>query len=177
MSPWSGDPHPGDPTGTSYRSWIASVFKHPHRTLADRWLPYVPAQICGKAVAAEGRVAAVVHTAGVSAATSTVQKIMQVDLAGTAHVIDAFETVATRGTSLVCVASMAGHYASLSHEDEWALATAPTGDLLSLDVVATVGRTGRPRTSSPNGATRSEPRPRPWRGTGAAPASTRSGRG
>ncbi|MGV9376271.1 SDR family oxidoreductase [Nonomuraea sp. NPDC003707] len=91
------------------------------------------------AAAAEGRVAAVVHTAGVSAATSTVQKIMQVDLAGTAHVIDAFETVATRGTSLVCVASMAGHYASLSHEDERALATAPTGDLLSLDVIATVG--------------------------------------
>jgi NAD(P)-dependent dehydrogenase (short-subunit alcohol dehydrogenase family) len=91
------------------------------------------------AAAAEGRVAAVVHTAGVSGATSTAQKIMQVDLAGTAHVIDAFETVATRGTSLVCVASMAGHYASLSHEDERALATAPTGDLLSLDVITTVG--------------------------------------
>ncbi|MEU9361041.1 SDR family oxidoreductase [Streptomyces sp. NPDC048301] len=86
-----------------------------------------------------GRVAAVVHTAGVSAATSTVQQIMRVDLAGTAHVIDAFRAVATRGTSLVCVASMAGHYATLRHADEVRLATAPAGELLSLDVVTTVG--------------------------------------
>ncbi|MFI7131102.1 SDR family oxidoreductase [Nonomuraea sp. NPDC050153] len=96
------------------------------------------AELAG-AAAAEGRIGAVVHTAGVSAATSTVRKIMEVDLAGTAHVIDAFEPVATRDTSLVCVASMAGHYASLSHEDERALATAPSGDLLSLGVIATVG--------------------------------------
>ncbi|MFD8802188.1 SDR family oxidoreductase [Streptomyces atroolivaceus] len=87
----------------------------------------------------EGRVTAVVHTAGVSAATSTVQKIMQIDLAGTAHVIDAFTAVATRGTSLVCIASMAGHYATLSHADERQLATAPVDDLLSLDVVTSAG--------------------------------------
>ncbi|MEV6313084.1 SDR family oxidoreductase [Streptomyces sp. NPDC051840] len=86
-----------------------------------------------------GRVAAVVHTAGVSAATSTVQQIMRVDLAGTAHLIDAFRAVATRGTSLVCVASMAGHHATLSQADEVRLATAPAGELLSLDVVTSVG--------------------------------------
>ncbi|MFF5075516.1 SDR family oxidoreductase [Actinoplanes sp. NPDC000266] len=85
--------------------------------------------------AAAGPITAVVHTAGVSAATSTVDKIMAVDLAGTAHVIDAFQAVATRGTSLVCIASMAGHYASLSPEQERALATAPTDQLLALDVV------------------------------------------
>jgi NAD(P)-dependent dehydrogenase (short-subunit alcohol dehydrogenase family) len=88
---------------------------------------------------ATGRVTAVVHTAGVSPATSTVRKILQIDLAGTAHVIDAFTRVATRGTSLVCVASMAGHYATLSHEDERKLATAPAGELLSLDVVTSLG--------------------------------------
>ncbi|MEV6348297.1 SDR family oxidoreductase [Actinoplanes sp. NPDC051851] len=88
-----------------------------------------------EAAAAEGRIVAVVHTAGVSAATATVEKIMQVDLAGTAHVIDAFEQVATRGTALVCIASMAGHYAALQHVDERALATAPTAELLTLDVV------------------------------------------
>ncbi|CED89948.1 family 43 glycosylhydrolase [Actinomyces succiniciruminis] len=44
--PWSeqGDPHAGDITGTSYRSQISSVFRHPGKqdlyiALADRWLP------------------------------------------------------------------------------------------------------------------------------------------
>ncbi|MGW0433405.1 SDR family oxidoreductase [Micromonospora sp. NPDC003197] len=91
-------------------------------------------------IAAEaGRVTAVVHTAGVSAATSTAQQILQVDLLGTAHVIDAFGPVAARGASLVCVSSMAGHYAQVSRADEVALATAPTEALLGLDVVTTVG--------------------------------------
>jgi NAD(P)-dependent dehydrogenase (short-subunit alcohol dehydrogenase family) len=92
-----------------------------------------------EAAAAEGRLAAVVHTAGVSASTSTARKIMEVDLLGAAHVIDAFEAVATRGTALVCVASMAGHYATLSRDQEAALAMAPTAELLSLDVVRSVG--------------------------------------
>ncbi|MEV6347613.1 SDR family oxidoreductase [Actinoplanes sp. NPDC051851] len=89
--------------------------------------------------AAEGRIAAIVHTAGVSAATATVDQIMRVDLAGTAHVIDAFEPVVGRGSSLVCVASMAGHYASLSATDEQALATAPSSELLALPVLGSVG--------------------------------------
>jgi len=44
--PWTvlNDPHPGDPTRSSYQSQISSVFKHPHKqdlyiALADRWLP------------------------------------------------------------------------------------------------------------------------------------------
>ncbi|BEL07373.1 SDR family oxidoreductase [Actinoplanes sichuanensis] len=85
--------------------------------------------------AGSGRVAAVVHTAGVSAATSTVRTIMEVDLAGTAYLIDAFEAVATSGTAVVCVASMAGHYAQLSPADEQALATEPADRLLESDVV------------------------------------------
>ncbi len=88
-----------------------------------------------EAAAGAGRLTAVVHTAGVSAATSTVRKIMEVDLLGTAHVIDAFEQVATRGTAVVCVASMAGHVARLTEEQEQALATAPAAELLDLDVV------------------------------------------
>ncbi|MFF2327102.1 MULTISPECIES: family 43 glycosylhydrolase [unclassified Streptomyces] len=45
--PWTvlGDPHPGDPTGTSFRSQVTSVFRHPGKrdlyiALADRWLPH-----------------------------------------------------------------------------------------------------------------------------------------
>ena len=46
--PWKvlGNPHPDDPTRTSFQSQISSVFKHPHKkdlyiALADRWLPKV----------------------------------------------------------------------------------------------------------------------------------------
>jgi NAD(P)-dependent dehydrogenase (short-subunit alcohol dehydrogenase family) len=42
------------------------------------------------AVASAGRVDAVIHTAGVSPVTATARQIYQVDLLGTAHVIDAF---------------------------------------------------------------------------------------
>ena len=44
--PWTllNDPHPTDPTRTSFQSQVSSVFKHPHKedlyiALADRWLP------------------------------------------------------------------------------------------------------------------------------------------
>ncbi|WP_371551866.1 SDR family oxidoreductase [Streptomyces sp. NBC_00554] len=82
------------------------------------------------AAGAAGRVDAVVHTAGVSPVMATARQIYEVDLLGTAHVIDAFLPVASAGTSLVCVASMAGHFASLSADLERHLATAPTDELL-----------------------------------------------
>jgi hypothetical protein len=44
--PWTvlNDPHPDDPSRSSYQSQISSVFRHPHKqdlyiALADRWLP------------------------------------------------------------------------------------------------------------------------------------------
>jgi hypothetical protein len=44
--PWRvlNNPHPDDPTRTSYQSQVSSVFRHPHKqdlyiALADRWLP------------------------------------------------------------------------------------------------------------------------------------------
>jgi NAD(P)-dependent dehydrogenase (short-subunit alcohol dehydrogenase family) len=77
-----------------------------------------------------GRVDAVIHTAGVSPVTATARRIYQVDLLGTAHVIDAFLPIASPGTSLVCVASMAGHFASLPQDLERHLATAPADQLL-----------------------------------------------
>jgi NAD(P)-dependent dehydrogenase (short-subunit alcohol dehydrogenase family) len=82
------------------------------------------------AAASAGRVDAVIHTAGVSPVTATARQIYRVDLLGTAHVIDAFLAVAAPGTSLVCVASMAGHFASLPADLERHLATAPAGQLL-----------------------------------------------
>ncbi|NUT98025.1 MAG: family 43 glycosylhydrolase [Saccharothrix sp.] len=56
--PWTvlGDPHPTDPTATSFRSQISSVFKHPAKkdlyiALADRWLPDVSAETAREAPA------------------------------------------------------------------------------------------------------------------------------
>ena len=95
-----------------------------------------------RAAADVGWISAVVHTAGVSAATSTPRRILEVDLVGTAHVIDVFESMASRGTSLVCIASMAGHAASLTREEEAALALTPTDELLDLEAVRTVERSG-----------------------------------
>ncbi|MER7540413.1 family 43 glycosylhydrolase [Streptomyces sp. NPDC097704] len=54
--PWTvlGDPHPGDPTGTSFRSQVSSVFRHPGKkdlyiALADRWLPHLSAELSQQA--------------------------------------------------------------------------------------------------------------------------------
>ncbi len=82
---------------------------------------------------------AVVHTAGVAAATASARKVLEVNLLGTAYVIDTFQQVATYGTSLVCISSMAGHYAPMDREREAALATTPTDELLGLDFVTAVG--------------------------------------
>lgn len=50
--PWTvlGDPHPSDPEGTSFRSQISSVFKHPTKSdlyiaLADRWFADQPESV------------------------------------------------------------------------------------------------------------------------------------
>ncbi|MEU1552543.1 SDR family oxidoreductase [Streptomyces scabiei] len=89
--------------------------------------------------AGAGRVAAVVHTAGLSAVQAPARRILEADLPGTAHVVDVFGAVATPGTALVCVAGMAGHAASLTGEEETAPATAPARDLLTTGAVLAVG--------------------------------------
>jgi NAD(P)-dependent dehydrogenase (short-subunit alcohol dehydrogenase family) len=103
-----------------------------------------------------GRVDAVIHTAGVSPVTATARQIYHVDLLGTAHVIDAFLTVASPGMSLVCVASMAGHFASLPPDLERHLATAPADQLLrhpGIDLDSPdAGRSAAPRSASTEGS-------------------------
>ena len=87
-------------------------------------------KLAAAAGGAVGHVDAVIHTAGVSPVTATPRQIYEVDLLGTAHVVDAFLPVAGPGTSLVCIASMAGHFASLSADLERHLAVAPADQLL-----------------------------------------------
>src|SRR5688572_8428939 len=88
----------------------------------------VPAAVAelAAAAAAAGRIAAVVHTAGVSPTMADADTIIAVDLVGTANIIDAFEAVVGPNAVAVCIASMAGTITSLPAETERFLATAPT---------------------------------------------------
>lgn len=60
-------------------------------------------------VAEHGELRAVAHAAGVSPTMATWQTILEVDLIGTALVIDALSPFVTEGTAAVCFASMAAH--------------------------------------------------------------------
>ncbi len=58
------------------------------------------------------RLDALVVTAGVSPAQADARTILDVDLAGTARVLGAFDHLVAGGTVAVCTASMAGHLGS-----------------------------------------------------------------
>ncbi|KAL3462062.1 hypothetical protein BJX64DRAFT_149729 [Aspergillus heterothallicus] len=80
-----------------------------------------------------GPIRAIAHTAGLSPVQASADRIYQVDLLGTAHVIDAFLSVVSTDTSLVVIASLAGHQAkgTLSDDLEKHLATASADELLT----------------------------------------------
>lgn len=61
-----------------------------------------------------GRLDAIVHTAGVSPVMASAKVIYNVDILGTANLISEFLRFASRGTSMVCIASMAAQMASIS---------------------------------------------------------------
>ncbi|CAG9993008.1 unnamed protein product [Clonostachys byssicola] len=85
-----------------------------------------------KKAAAVGSIEAIVHTAGVGPSVGSARRVYEIDLVGTANVIDAFLPVAGPGTSLVCISSMAGYLCPpLEPELEKHLATASRDQLLS----------------------------------------------
>ncbi|MBV8980608.1 MAG: SDR family oxidoreductase [Acidimicrobiia bacterium] len=89
-----------------------------------------------KAAAELGRVQSVVHTAGVSPVQSPADRVIGVDLVGTAHVIDAFGAVIAPGRAAVVISSMAGHLTGgLPAGDEAAIAGAGAADLAVLPCV------------------------------------------
>ena len=79
-----------------------------------------------------GAFRAVVHTAGLSPVQASPERIVAVDVMGTAHVLDEFGKIARNGSVAVCIASMAGTMTALPAEVEMALAVTPTPDLASL---------------------------------------------
>ena len=80
-----------------------------------------------------GDVWGVIHAAGVSPSQASPATILAVDLYGTALVLEEFGNVIVRGGSGIVIASQSGHrLGALSQEDNKALATTPTQDLLAL---------------------------------------------
>jgi NAD(P)-dependent dehydrogenase (short-subunit alcohol dehydrogenase family) len=72
-----------------------------------------PDAVAGLArIAEHGSLRAVAHAAGVSPTMAAWRTILQVDLVGTALVIDALTPLVTTGTAAVCFASMAAHLAA-----------------------------------------------------------------
>lgn len=82
-----------------------------------------------------GTIRAVVHTAGVSPVQATPQQIVDVDVIGTARVLDAFEPHVEPGTVAVCIASMAGTMTAMDPQDLEKLATTPTEQLSALAIL------------------------------------------
>ena len=84
-----------------------------------------------------GDVTGLIHAAGVSPTQASPMTILKVDLYGTALVLEAFGNVIARGGAGVVIASQSGHrLGPLTVEQNSALATTPTEDLLGLPFLA-----------------------------------------
>ena len=83
-----------------------------------------------------GPVTGLIHAAGVSPSQASPAIIFKVDLYGTALVLEEFGNVIENGGSGVVIASQSGHrLPSLTPEEDKALATTPTEELLSLPIL------------------------------------------
>jgi NAD(P)-dependent dehydrogenase (short-subunit alcohol dehydrogenase family) len=80
-----------------------------------------------------GGITGLIHAAGVSPSQATPTTIFQVDLYGTALILEEFGNIIEEGGSGIVIASQSGHrLPSLTPEQDKALATTPTEELLSL---------------------------------------------
>ncbi|HVX39705.1 MAG TPA: SDR family oxidoreductase [Gemmatimonadaceae bacterium] len=80
-----------------------------------------------------GDVVGLIHAAGVSPSQASRQTVLKVDLYGTAVVLEEFANIIARGGSGVVISSQSGHRLTpLTVEQNKALATTPTEELLAL---------------------------------------------
>jgi NAD(P)-dependent dehydrogenase (short-subunit alcohol dehydrogenase family) len=89
-----------------------------------------------------GPLRALVHTAGLSPTMASADRVLDVDMLGTEHVLDAFLDIVVDGTAAVCIASMAGHMAALTAEQERAVTAAPIDGLMDAIAGAELGDFG-----------------------------------
>ena len=86
-----------------------------------------------EAATAIGPVTGVIHAAGMSPSQASPEMILNVDLYGTAVVLEEFGNVIAPGGSAVVIASQSGHrLGALSEEHNRALALTPAEELLAL---------------------------------------------
>ena len=84
-----------------------------------------------------GSIVQVVNTAGVSPNMAPPERVLAVDLYGSAVVFEEFRRVIAPGGAGLIISSMAGHMAApLSKEDDHALAFTPADELLALPVLS-----------------------------------------
>lgn len=93
--------------------------------------PAAVARLAGTA-AAEGQVDVLVHTAGLSPNLGTPDRILEVNLLGTALVLAAFEPLVGPGSAAVFISSVARFTVQPSEELTAGLVQAPAEDLLAL---------------------------------------------
>lgn len=83
-----------------------------------------------------GNITGLIHAAGVSPSQATPATILNVDLYGTALVLEEFGNVIATGGAGVVIASQSGHrLPALTPEEDKALATTPTDELLALPML------------------------------------------
>jgi NAD(P)-dependent dehydrogenase (short-subunit alcohol dehydrogenase family) len=83
-----------------------------------------------------GSITGVIHAAGVSPSQASPATILKVDLYGTALVLEEFGNVIAQGGAGVVISSQSGHrLPALKPEQDKALATTPTEELLALPML------------------------------------------
>ncbi|MCM1070396.1 MAG: SDR family oxidoreductase [[Clostridium] fimetarium] len=83
-----------------------------------------------------GEISMLVNTAGVSPSQASIETIMRVDLYGTAVLLEEVGKVIKPGGTGVTISSQSGHrMPALTPEQDRLLATTPTDELLSLDML------------------------------------------
>ena len=86
-----------------------------------------------------GPIRNLVNAAGVSPSQAPVATILKVDLYGTSVLLEEFGKVIAEGGSGIIISSQSGHrLPALTEEENTALATAPTEELLSLPFIAAI---------------------------------------
>lgn len=89
-----------------------------------------------------GKITKVINAAGVSPSQAPVEKILEVDLYGTAVFMEEFGKVIAPGGSCIIISSQSGHrLGALSQEDNELLALTETEKLLDLDMLKKIDNT------------------------------------
>lgn len=89
-----------------------------------------------------GEIKNFINAAGVSPSQASVEKILQVDLYGTAVLLEEFGKIISENGSGVIISSQSGHrLGALTEEENFLLATTPTEKLLEIDFLKKISDT------------------------------------